>query len=499
MKRLLRAGTWVVAGTLLGKLAGFLREVVLASRVGVGAEADLAVVLFTLPDMVLNLLVGGAFGAALVPEFAQLGATPARRLMFRSSLVVVVAAALMGAVLVVFASPLVRMLGPGLSRASIGRATTHARLLLATIPLSAVTAVMAAYLTAGRRFAVPAMGTLAYNLVVIAGVAMVAAPLDGITIGIIGGSLLRLTLHAWRTGGTRLEAVVASQHSHPRDVVVRYLEALAASSVLMAYPIVARTFASLGDPGSVAVVNYAGKLVELPNGIVLGVFAVVLFPTLSSAFAEGRSSDAERASRRAIRMVIWLAFPLAVGVALFARDFATVALMRGKLDVDAANRVGSATAWWALSLPAQAASSILVAMLNARKDTRTALLTSLLGLAALVAVCVATRGRFGVHGVVAGMVLAYWAVLIAQTWTLKRRGLDLFEAGLVRLAFGTSAMAVAGFAPFVLVARAVPSLNATHRLALAGLGGMLALAACSRILGDDRARLLDVVWKRRST
>ena len=499
MKRLLRAGTWVFAGMMLGRLAGFAREVVLGSRVGATSEADVAVVLLTIPDLVLNILIGGAFGAALVPEFTRLGGRPAKRLMMRAGVLTACLAALASVALAAFALPLVRVLAPGIREEGAHAAVGHARVLLISIPFSAVTAVLAAFLHSARKFATPSMGTLVYNLVLVGALAFLASPLWGLTVGVIFGSVVRLGLHAW--GARRAELAPANQDepSSSQGIAVRYAQALAAGSVLLAYPIVARSFASLGDAGGVSVVNYAAKLIELPNGIALTVFAVVLFPTLSLAMAEQRMSDADDSARRALRMVGWLAVPLAIGLAVFGTDFATVALMRGRLDADAARRVGNATSLWAVSLPAQGASSVLVALLNARKDTRSSLLSSVAGLAVLVALCFLLQRPLGTAGVVAAIAAAYWTAVISQAWALRQHGHRLYRPGVGWQTLRSVGIAALGFAPAVLLARATAPRQAAARLAIACLGGIFALALSSGALGSDRDRLLGLVRRRNVT
>jgi len=65
------AGLLVSGGILLGRLTGFLREVAVASRFGVSRDADIILFSLTLPDFLINLLMGGALAAALIPEFKR--------------------------------------------------------------------------------------------------------------------------------------------------------------------------------------------------------------------------------------------------------------------------------------------------------------------------------------------------------------------------------------------------------------------------------------------
>ena len=88
LRHLVSAGLLVSGGILLGRVTGFLREVAVASRFGITRDADVVLFSLTLPDFLINILMGGALAAALIPEFKRATPRTADRLFLQSSLLV---------------------------------------------------------------------------------------------------------------------------------------------------------------------------------------------------------------------------------------------------------------------------------------------------------------------------------------------------------------------------------------------------------------------------
>src|SRR5687768_10821234 len=132
-RSLLRAGAVVGAGVFAGRLAGLGRELVLANRLGAGREADLAVYALTLPDVFTNLLIAGAIGAALVPEFTAAPGS-ARGLFARASAASIAAFGLLAGLGALFAGPLARLLEPGFHGADAAAAARLGAGTIAAVP-----------------------------------------------------------------------------------------------------------------------------------------------------------------------------------------------------------------------------------------------------------------------------------------------------------------------------------------------------------------------------
>jgi len=285
---MIRAGLIVSAGLLLGRIAGFLREALIATTFGASAEADIVILALTIPDLLVNVLAGGALSVALIPEFKRLGQPRAAGLFIQASLITALGFAAIAALASLFSERLVFVFAPGLDATSMARAAALVGLTIWLIPLTSLAGISRAYLQAHGRFGIESLGTLIYNLAVIAGLILVAAQQGGLKLVcafVILGGLLR-----WGSQLMVLPRPVFLSHGLRQRLVdqklmIRFLQASSAGGLLLLLPVTARALASYSGEGAIASFNYAIKLTEFALGVTITVLAVAIFPKLSESFA----------------------------------------------------------------------------------------------------------------------------------------------------------------------------------------------------------------------
>lgn len=456
---LFRAGGVVTLGILLGRLAGFSRELMIAHFLGGGRAADAAIFTLTLPDVFSNLLVAGAFGAALIPEFQRGGGGPtraARGLFLQSTLLSILAFGLLSVLVVVAGPVLVRLLAPGIDA---GQIPETGRLLIGAaivIPLTAAAAVSTAFLQAFNRFAMPAAGTLFYNGILVAFLAWKVRP-D--SLAWLGSAVAIAAGIRWLTQLARCAAVPVDAGSGDggesrvtRPLLVRYVQAIGASALLQLVPVAARALVSETGPGAFAALNYVIKLTELPLGMVITVLSVVLLPRFSALFAERKEAETVALARWGIWMTWIVSIPLALAGAWFRDPLVTLVFGHGRMGAEGVRFVADLTAWSMASLPAQGLAALMFSILSGRKDTRRPLLISLFGVVLYLPAAWLGRELCGPTGVVAAGVVLHWAMALSYARVLSRRhGLALFGEGLGRdlvLATGASCAGFAAVAAF---------------------------------------------------
>lgn len=364
----LSAGAVLALTLSAGRLSGLLREMQLAASFGVTSDGDLAVILLTLPDLLVNVLLAGGLSAALVPRLRALPPLEASSL-FKSTIIGVAAFFAAAAVAIVaWPGATFAILAPGL--ASVG-ADVHRRALAAVavaIPLTAITGVTTAYLNAHQRFFVAGCGTLIFNLCVIAALLLADGSIGlalTLALGIGVGAMLRaasqlvaLPDSAWerRARPGRLDGPFARA----------FLAATGAASLMLLVPIVVRALASLIGAGSIASFNYATKLVEVPVGILISAAGTVALARLSELNARGDAAGARALTGASLQRTILLSLAV-LGPGLLFADAAVGALLgRGQMSVEALARVTVLTRLALLGLPFVAVVAIAAASLNAQ-------------------------------------------------------------------------------------------------------------------------------------
>lgn len=311
--KFLHASMIVAAVILLGRVSGFLREIVIAQIGGASQQSDVMIVLLTFPDMMISLLLGGGLMAALVPSFRSLPRGASFTLFLRASLLVGGLFGLLALVMGLFPIPVLGIVAPGWTQDLVAQTTPLFRITLIALPITALSGVVGAFLNSKERFTFGAIGTLIFNFSLISALLLFARLSPGIAlvIGILSGVALRLAVQlmaSWRFWET-------PDFSVPYDrsgLLRRFAGSFGFFSILALLPPMARSFASLVEPGALSMFNYAYKLTALPMAIIVAAIVTVLLPRLSGYVRDREHEQATHILGMALRAVSVLLLGISV-------------------------------------------------------------------------------------------------------------------------------------------------------------------------------------------
>lgn len=359
-----RASWLLMAGTLAGRVLGFIREALLARRFGLGEELDVLVAALSVPDLLTFFLMGTATSAAIVPYLAKQRANEARGVLASES------SALLDAGMLVFlalgctgalaAGPMIDILAPGLDTVEADRAQELTRWAMIGVLFTGLTLVQGPILQASGHFRSSAFATASYNTVIVAGL-LVLWPLIG-TATVIGitifASVVRWLLHerALRQLGLRWRPFL---HRSPGALaaVAAAMPAAMAVSLSDIGILVDRHYASLRQSGALAAVTLADRLVALPLGVVAGSIAVAALPALAA------SRQNTEAFRRLLAHALWRAVGFAtvtaVGLVVLHQPLVALAFGGGAFTDAEVVLTAKVLACYAPSMPFVAAGLVL--------------------------------------------------------------------------------------------------------------------------------------------
>lgn len=425
LRFLIKATFWMAFGILMGRLAGFFRESLIAYRFGVTESADISVLILTIPDLLISLLVGGALSVILIPEFKQLDQKRSWGLFIQSSCLVACASIFVTLIASVYASHIIHFIAPGVDFSVIQETQTIFRIVLWVIPLTALAGVSTAYLQARDEFFITAFSTLIFNSVII--ISLVAFTKNSnlllwFGVFIILGGLFRwlsqlIYLFKYYAGFRLFKA-----HWFNRALLMRYLQALLAGGFTLFLPYIAKAYSSYAGIGGIAIFNYATKLVELPLGVCITIFSIVIYPKLAEAFAEKEGITRGKIILiHGIRIVFFLSMALMMILILFNRDISSLVYGHGSMTAPILAEIGIIASIGFLSLPFQGISSLTIAAFNSKRDTFTPFYISLTAIIIFVPLAYLLRKLFGLCGLMSAVSLMYFYITIAQVALFKLR------------------------------------------------------------------------------
>jgi putative peptidoglycan lipid II flippase len=486
---LLRAAATVSSLTLLSRVTGLIRDLLISRIFGVSGATDAFNVAFRIPNLLRRLFAEGAFQQAFVPVLAdtraQHGDDRMRHLVDHVAAALFWTLFLVSVAGVVAAPVLVWIIATGLARETqtFELATTMTRWMFPYILCMSMVALAAGVLNTFRRFAVPAVTPVVLNLSFIACALWLAprmaTPILSLAAAVIIGGVLQLALQAPALYRLGMLPGLGNPMTGFRDENVRrilrlMLPAIFAVSVAQLSIIINTNIASHLATGSVTWLAFADRLMEFPTALLGVALGTVLLPSLSAAFAEQRSADYGRLLDWGLRLTLLLALPAAAGLGLLAEGLIAVLFQGGKFSWYDVQQTASALIGYAIGLIGLIAVKILAPGFYAQRDIKTPVKIAVSALVVTQLANLALVPLLGHAGLALSVSLgacANAALLFAGLW---RRKIFVPQPGwgrfALRLALGLGAMIVwLGWMRAMVDWQAGQGLWATRALLLAAI------------------------------
>lgn len=445
-----RAALVILGATLVGRLLGLARDVVVAHLFGAQAETDAFFLAFRVPYL-LTLMVAGALTATFVPLFSYRLALGRKREAWDLSInignIIALILVAVTVVLVVIAPWFIPLIGPGLSGETINRAVFLFRILMIGFVFEGLTGLVVGMLNSLRRFALaafaPAVGTVVTLVVTVtlAGRLGITALAVGFVAGWAAGLLVLFP-------GLRGEEI----HYRPRidwhDPGVREVGGmvwpiLLGSAVGKVSAFVIQLLGSYLEEGAISSLNYADKLFQLPLGLFVAGITVPIFPLLSEQVATKAPERVKATLDFALRLMGFLLVPATVGIILLRYPLIGLLFEHGEFKAADTSRTAWALLFLCLGLYAYAGRDTVTRVFYAYHDTRTPVKISVITVAFTIGLAYLFMQWLGVGGLTLGMTVALVINFVVLIWLLRRKigviGLARTAGSLLRV-LGVSAV-----------------------------------------------------------
>lgn len=384
---LLKALATVSGFTMLSRITGLVREILIARMFGAGPMTDAYNVAFRIPNLLRRLSAEGAFSQAFVPilaEFkAQRSAQETKTLVDSVTtvlfwtLVAITVAGMLGASGVVFA------VATGLSHenGTFDAAVFMTRVMFPYITLISITTLAAGVLNTWRQFSVPAFAPVLLNVSSIVASLWVAphlaTPVYALAYAVIGGGVLQLLVQLpalARIGmipriTPNLRAALGNLGV--KRVLAKMVPATLAVSVAQVSLIINTNIASRLAQGSVSWLAYADRLMEFPTALLGVALGTILLPSLSRAHADGKPEEYSALLDWGLRLTFLLAMPSAVGLFVYAEPLTATLYQYGRFDATDVLMTAHALTAYGVGLVGLILIKILAPGFYAKQDIKT--------------------------------------------------------------------------------------------------------------------------------
>jgi len=378
-----RAAGIVSGATLLSRIFGFLRDMVIAGFFGAGMSADAFFVAFRIPNLLRRLFAEGSLTVAFIPvytDYLQNDGEAAAFQMARSAFRLISLILALAAVVGILLAPLiVRIMAPGfiVSPEKLSLTVSLTRYMFPYIFFIGLVALCMGILNAMGHFAAPALAPVFLNLSIIVVVLLVSPhlhnPVYGLAIGVLLGGVLQLALQIpfliksgvffWKAAGLL--------HPGLKRVGILMLPAVFGAAVYQINILVGTLLASLLPQGTVSYLYYADRLVQFPLGIFAIAAATAVLPSFSKYAAKQDKTALNDTFGYAMRLVSFITIPAMVGMIILREPIIELLFQRGAFDAATTILTAQALLYYGLGLWAFSAVRIVVSLYYALQDTRT--------------------------------------------------------------------------------------------------------------------------------
>jgi len=437
---LLKATGTIGALTMVSRIAGFAREMLMSRIMGASAAADAFFVAFRLPNTFRRLFGEGAFSAGFVPLFSQRlhgeGGEPAARQFSEEVLAVFLPTLLLFTLLFEIIMPLFVAALSGYSGDKLALATFLTRITFPYLILISLVCLWSGILNSLGRFAAAAFAPALLNIAMLS--ALILVPLGGeitataVAIGVTLGGVIQMALMivSARRAGIRLRLRRPRITPGVRQFVRVVVPATLGAGVYQISAFIDTFFLTRIGEGAMSYFNYADRLNQLPLGVIGAALGTAILPQVSRHVGAGETMQAARVQADAADLAMLLCIPAALALGVSAGPLVAALFEGGRF-----HSVDAATTALTLSiivcgLPSYVLVKVLTPGFYSRQDTATPVKTAVIVLIANVLLNFLLIPPFGIGGLAAAMAICSWLNCVILYVILHRRGHFKVEAWL---------------------------------------------------------------------
>jgi putative peptidoglycan lipid II flippase len=362
--RFVRSSALVGGFTLLSRITGFVREVLVASAFGTTSAASALVLAQTVPNLSRSLASEEVAQATLVPTLARMPIAERQRdgwqLVWLSGLIATGVLTILFVAIVVLAEQLASAIGPGLDDQALDETSRLLVLLAPVVLFNGCLGAGSAYLVSERRFGVVGLSAVFSNVPIVVGLLLFPG------LSVATAAVLLVAGYALQAGFLSLSALLVRRRMAPASPIAARDRARLYRDLrrvgMIAPPIVLSlcmanfsglvdmAFGSLAGSAAPAALDKAFRLMLVPYGVFAVAIGIVALPSLVEATARGGQFDAEIV--RTVRFLAALLIPAAVALGVLSDELVGLAYERGAFDATSRALTADALVGFALALPA---------------------------------------------------------------------------------------------------------------------------------------------------
>lgn len=387
---------WIIAFvTIISKLIGFLRDVVIANFYGAGMTSDAYFYAYQIPAISIILLggVGGPFHSAVVSVFSKMISNTDEKapsevnklfntFLTSSFLVFLV----LGVLVFVFSDVIMKIIISNGSPELIHLASVHLKIMSPVLVVGGVVGIYYGILITYKEFLIPNISPILMSVAIIAMISLVHHDNTGVVLALATtiGALCQFVyqLPKLKSLGFKFRPNLAVfNNPQYKNLLELLFPAILSSTVGQVYIYVDMFFASQLQEGAWSAIGYANRLFQFPVGVLVTAFLVPLFPIFSKLVGEKDYESIRYYFNKGVGLLNFAAFPILVLIILLSTNAIQLIFQRGEFNEVATLMVSEALCYLSISILFYVFRDSITRVFYAFNDSRTPFLVALSSIA----------------------------------------------------------------------------------------------------------------------
>ncbi|HWR59003.1 MAG TPA: murein biosynthesis integral membrane protein MurJ [Thermodesulfovibrionales bacterium] len=457
------AGVMSVA-TLISRILGYVKDMILAVYFGATAISDTFFVAFRIPNLLRELFAEGSMSSAFIPVLTEYqtkhGTDEAKRLVRIAFTFILIFVGLICLAGIVFAPQIVALIAPGFLKDSEKFAHTVllTRVMFPFLLFISLAALVMGALNTRRVFFVPALAPAMLNITIIAVVLLLVPllklPIVAVAVGVTLGGLVQFAFQIPSFYGKDYDLRPSCEFGHPglKKMSILIMPATMGMAVAQINIFISTILASYLSQGSITYLYYSMRLIQFPIGIFGVAMGMAVLPALSEHAVKGDMGKLREDFSFALRLLFFITVPAMIGLIALRGPIVNVLFQRGAFDYMATTGTADALLFYSLGIWAIVGVRVVTATFYSLNDTRTPVTVAVTAMLINILMSLVLMGPLKHSGLAFANAIASSVNFVLLFYFLRRR-LGQIDAkkiliSFIKISFASAVMGVAGW--FVL-------------------------------------------------
>lgn len=377
MSKVTKSAIGLIVVTMIGKILGFAREVVLASVYGASVYSDAYITASNIP-IVIYSSIGAALGTTFIPMYFDIKNNEGDKesLKFTNNMfnIISLICILLSIASILFSEQIVKIFAVGFEGEVLQIAINFTEIQLIGIVFIALMYMMTSYLQTKGNFVIPGFVSIPKNIITIGSIILSIKygpyiMVWGTLIGTISQLLFLLPFAI--KAGYKFQPYINIKEKYIKKIILLVGPVFIGVAVNQVNAMIDRTLASTLAEGSVSALNYANRLNQFVMGLFIASVAAVIYPLLSKLASENNKEKLVETISASINSIVIIVVPISVGAIILSEPIVKILFERGEFDARATSMTAIALSMYSLGMTSAGLRDMMGKIFYSLKDTKT--------------------------------------------------------------------------------------------------------------------------------